>query len=129
MHPIKHVVSYLLYCKYAMFYFIPKLPVPPLNINLPSSLWNQNFLTCHSRSENFPSHFGRWNANVMTLPNQLANNKSSKHDSITAEFWKKVYQTFIRLGILGNKEVLKKSQIGWRQMLVPSLPFRNNFWL
>ena len=55
------------------------------------------------------------------------NNKSSKHDSMTAEFWKNVYQTFIRLGILGSKKVLKKSQIGWRQILVPSLPFRNNF--
>ena len=28
---MKHVFSYLLYCKYAIFYFLQKLPVPPLN--------------------------------------------------------------------------------------------------
>ena len=50
---------------------------------------------------------------------------------MTAEFCKIVYQkTYLsdfRLGILGNKKVLEKSQIGRRQMLVPSLPSRNNF--
>ena len=30
-----------------------------------------------------------------------------------------------RLRILGNKKVLKKSQIEWRQILVPSSPSRN----
>ena len=59
------------------------------------------------------------------------NNKSSKHDSMTAEFCKKIYQkTYLsdfRLGILVNKKVLEKSQIRWRQMLVPRLPSRNNF--
>ena len=59
------------------------------------------------------------------------NNKSSKHDSMTAEFCKNFYQkTYLndfRLGILGNKKVLEKFQIGWREMLVPSLPSRNNF--
>ena len=59
------------------------------------------------------------------------NNKSSKHDSMTAEFCKNFYQKTnlndFRLGILGNKKVLKKFQIGWREMLVASLPSRNNF--
>ena len=50
------------------------------------------------------------------------NNKSSDQDSITAEFYKNVR-------ILGNKKVLKKSQIGWRQMLEPSLPSRNKFFV
>ena len=27
---MKHAFSYLLYCKYEMFYFLWKLPVPPL---------------------------------------------------------------------------------------------------
>ena len=64
------------------------------------------------------------------------NSKSSKYDSMTAEFCKNIYQkTFIiylnnfRLEILGNKKVLKKSQIGWRQILVPSLFPRNHFLL
>ena len=60
------------------------------------------------------------------------NNKSPKHDSMTPEFCKIIYQkTYLnnlRLGILGNKKVSEKSQIEWRQMLVPSLPSRNNFW-
>ena len=30
LNPMKHVFSYLLYCKYAMFYILRKLPVPPL---------------------------------------------------------------------------------------------------
>ena len=59
------------------------------------------------------------------------NNKCSKHDSITAEirknFYQKTYLKDFRLGILGNKKVLEKSQIGWKQMLVPILPSRNNF--
>ena len=46
-----------------------------------------------------------------------------------AEFWKNFYQkTYLndfRLGILGNKKVLEKCQIGWRQILVPSLSSRN----
>ena len=48
---------------------------------------------------------------------------------MTAEFWKNFYQkTYLnefRLGILGNKKVLEKFQIGWRQMPVPSLSSRN----
>ena len=55
-------------------------------------------------------------------------NRSSKHDSMTAEFWKNFYQKInlkdLRLGI---KKILEKSQIGWGQMLVPSLPSENSF--
>ena len=50
---------------------------------------------------------------------------------MTAEFCKNIYQkTYLnnfRLEILRNKKVLKKSEIGWRQILVPSLFPRNNF--
>ena len=51
---------------------------------------------------------------------------------MTAEYYKNVYQkTYLlndyRLRILGNKKVLEKSQIEWRQMLVPSVPCRNKF--
>ena len=46
---------------------------------------------------------------------------------MTAEFYKNVYQKDDFIKILGNKEVLEKSQIGWKWMLVPSLPSRNKF--
>ena len=46
---------------------------------------------------------------------------------MTAEFYKNVYQKEDFIKILGNKEVLEKSQIGWKWMLVPSLPSRNKF--
>ena len=50
---------------------------------------------------------------------------------MTSEFYN-IYQiTFLpnnfRLRIIENKKVLEKSQIGWTQTLVPSLPFRNKF--
>ena len=56
----------------------------------------------------------------MTLANQLAptqKSKSSGNDSMTADFYKSIYQkTYLpndfRLMILGNKKVLEKSQIG-----------------
>ena len=40
--------------------------------------------------------------------------------------YQKTYFNDFKLGILGNKKILEKSQIGWRQMLVNSLPSRNN---
>ena len=51
---------------------------------------------------------------------------------MTVEFYKSVYQkTYLpndfRLRILGNKKLLEKSQIEWRQTLVPSLPCRSKF--
>ena len=48
--------------------------LPLYKINLPSPHWNQNFLTCHNEflTKIFLPYFGRWDANVMTLPNQLA---------------------------------------------------------
>ena len=59
------------------------------------------------------------------------NSKSSKHDSMAAEFCKNFYQKThlndFKLGILGNKKLLEKLHIGWRQMLVPILPSSNNF--
>ena len=68
---------------------------------------------------------------ITTSAGSQTNNKSSNHDSITAEFCKNFYQkTYLndfRLGILGNKKELEKNEIAGRQMLVPSPPFRNNF--
>ena len=59
------------------------------------------------------------------------NKKSSKHDKMTAEFCSNVYQkTYLndlRFGILGNKKLLEKSQIGWKHILVISLPSRKKF--
>ena len=69
-----------------------------------------------------------WHYQMSWLP---TNNKSSKHDSMIAEFcknfFKKTCLNNFRIRILGNKKVLEKSQIGWRQMLLPSLPSRNTF--
>ena len=48
--------------------------------------WNQNFLTCHNRffTKIFLPHFGRWDANVMTMPNQLAPKQIANLQSTTA---------------------------------------------
>ena len=48
---------------------------------------------------------------------------------MTAEFWKKnIYQKTNLKGMrLGIKKVLGKSEIGWRQMLVPSHSSENFF--
>ena len=70
-----------------MFYFIQKLPVTPLKINLPSPIWNWNFLTCHN---NFLLKFSSPNLEMGCKYHDIAksagsqtNNKSSKHDSMT----------------------------------------------
>ena len=48
--------------------------------------WNQNFLTCHNRffTKIFLPHFGRWDANVMTMPNQLALKQIANLQNTTA---------------------------------------------
>ena len=47
---------------------------------------------------------------------------------MTAEFYKNLYQANnFRLRIFGNKRILGKTQIGWREMQVPSHPSRNKF--
>ena len=51
---------------------------------------------------------------------------------MTSEFYENFYEKAylpndLSLRILRNKKVLEKSQTGWKQMLVPSLPSRNNF--
>ena len=66
----------------------------------------------------FPD-IGRWDASH-DVSNQLASKKkkkSSGNDSMTADFYKSIYQkkylpNNFRLMILGNKKVLEKSQIG-----------------
>ena len=71
---MKHAFSYILYCKYAMFYFRQKLPVPPFKNLTHLPLFEiKNFLTCQNRffTKIFFPRLGRWDAKVMTLPNQL----------------------------------------------------------
>ena len=50
---------------------------------------------------------------------------------MTSEFYNIYQKIFLpnnfRLRIIENKKVLEKSQTGWTQTLVPSLPFRNKF--
>ena len=73
----------------------------------------------------------------MTVPKSAGsqkNNKSSDNDSMTAEYYKNVYQkasftNYFKLTILGNKKVLEKSQIVWRQMLVPIVTSRNKVFV
>ena len=109
-----------------MFYFLQKLPVPPAFSSLKSKIfWSAtNFFY-----ENFPPPFQKMGCKCYDIAKPAGfqtNNKSSKYDSMTAEFCKNFYQkTYLKdfqLRVLGNKKVLEKSQIGWRQMLVPSLP-------
>ena len=57
--------------------------------------------------------------------------KKFDNESMTAEFFNAYQKTYhlnnFRLRILGNKKVLQKSQIGYRQMLVPNLHSRSKF--
>ena len=50
---------------------------------------------------------------------------------MTPEFCKDIYQKIylndFRLGVLGNKKLSEKIAIRLRQMLVPTVPSRNNF--
>ena len=84
---MKHVFSYSLYCKYTMFYFLRKLLVPTCKKLTRLSLFEiKSFLTRHNRFFTqilFP-HFGRWDANVITLPNQLALKQITNLQNTTA---------------------------------------------
>ena len=87
MNPVKHVFSYLLYCKYVMFYFLRKLSVP--HFNPPSPLWNQIFSDLPQQYfyENFLPRFWMMGCKCHDIANSAGsqtNNKSSKHDSMTA---------------------------------------------
>ena len=68
---------------------------------------------------------------TMTLPEQLYPRQVKSFQTMTA--WlqnstKNIYKANnFRLKILGNKRVLEKTQIGWRQMQVPSQPSSNKF--
>ena len=76
-------------------------------------------------------HFGRWLTCHYITKSAVSqtNNKSSDNDSMTVEFYKNVYLDLspkqFQMRILGDKKILKKPQIGWRQILVPSLLSRN----
>ena len=80
----------------------------------------------------FPrSHFGRRGAcyDITKSAGSQTNKKPSDNDSMTAEFYKNVYQmnylqNNFRMGILRNNKVLEKPQIGRRHILVPRLPSR-----
>ena len=57
------------------------------------------------------------------------NNKSSKHNSMTAEFCKDFYQkTNLKDVRLGIKKILEKSQIGCRQTASSQSPFWKQFF-
>ena len=78
----------------------------------------------------FSSHFGRQGAchDITKSADSQTNKKFSDNDCMTAKFYKNLYQrNDFRLRNLGNKKALEKTQIGWRQMLVPSHPSRNKF--
>ena len=75
-------------------------------------------------------HFGRQSAchDITNSADSQINKSFSGNDCMTAEFYKNVYQANnFRLEILGNKRVLGKTQISWRQILVSSCPSRNTF--
>ena len=57
-----------------MFYFLQELSVTLLKNEPAFPSLKSNFLTCYSRlfTKIFFPHLGKWDANVMTLPNQLA---------------------------------------------------------
>ena len=62
---------------------------PLYKINLPyntTPLRNQNFLTSHNRffTKTFLPYFGRWDANTMTLSNQLAPKQITNLQNSTA---------------------------------------------
>ena len=125
------------------FLFSPKIPCiylfPKINPLLMQHLFETKIFwstTTDFLLKLFSPHFGRRGAchDVTKSAGSQTNNKSSDNDNMTVEFYKKVYQkTYLpnnfRLRILGNKKLLEKSQIGWRQILVPSIPSRNKFLL
>ena len=62
----------------------------------------------------------------MTFPDELAPKQITNLQNTTARQQNSA-KTFIKRPGEGNEKVFQKSQIGWRQMLVLSLPSRNNF--
>ena len=105
-----------------MFYFLRTLSVPHFKILTRLPLFEiKYFLTCHNSifTKIFFPDFGRWDANVMTLPNQLALKQITNLQNTTAwlhaEFCKNFYQkASLKDFRLDIKKVLEKSQIGWR---------------
>ena len=82
-----------------------------------------------------PDHFGRWGKchDITKSVSSKTNNKPLDNDSMAAEFYKNVYQDLspkqLQTEDLRKQESINKSQIGWRQILVPSLPCRNKVWV
>ena len=68
-----------------MFYFLGKLSTPPLK-NSKELFEIKHILTCHNRffTKIFLPHFSRWDANVMTFPDQLAPKQITNLQNTTA---------------------------------------------
>ena len=97
-----------------MFYFLQKLPVTPLNNQsaFPSLKSKFSDLPHQIFYLNFSPPFWKKGCkchDIAKSAGSLTNNRSSKHDSMTPEFCKNIYQkTYLnnfRLGILENKKV------------------------
>ena len=92
-------------------------------------LFTKIFLAC------FPDHFGRRGKchDITKSASSKTNKKLLDNDSMAAEFYKNVYHDLspkqLQTEDLRKQESIKKSQIGWRQILVPSLPSRNKVWV
>ena len=94
-----------------MFYFLRKLPVPSFKKLTRLPLFEvKNFLTYHNRlfTKIFFPDFGRWDANVMTLPNQLALKQITNLQNMTA-WLQNSAKTFIK------KPISKTSDLGSRK--------------
>ena len=122
MKTFKHVFLVIYIPELFNFLFSPKISCTPF----------KRFLTHHLF---LPQFLRRGAYHDITKPaGSQTSNKSLDNDSMTAEFYKNIYQkTYLRnnlrLRILGNKKVLEKAQIGWRQMLLPSLASRKKILL
>ena len=65
----------------------PKIACTPFKILTRLPLFEtKNFLTCHNRyfTKIFFPHFGRWDTNVMTLPNQVTPKQIANLQNMTA---------------------------------------------
>ena len=113
---LKYIISYLLYCIYAVFYFLQKFPDTPDVF--------RKFLS--------PHFGGRGICQKVTKSVGFQrNNKSSGNGSLTAEFYKHFYRKELsndfRLRILRNKKILVKSQNWVKTEASVQSPFQKLF--
>ena len=131
---MQHVFSYLLYCSYAMFYFLRKLPVPPFKkltrfrIQAPSFKSNFSNLSQQIFYQNVPPPFWKMECKCLDIAKSAGSqtSKSSKHDSMTAEFCKNIYQkTYLnefRLSYLFSHICCKKGDYIQKYLEISYIP-------